>query len=128
MNNNNNQGQIVASRDILTSKIKRWVQLDSQLKLINEKTKLMREERNTLSNDICEELNKAGIANRKIILPDGDLKVYEKKDYSQLTFSFLEQHLGNIMTDPQQVSMVIDYLKQHREITITSDLKRNYTH
>jgi hypothetical protein len=122
-----NNGQLVVSRENITAKIKRWVQLDTQLKMINEKTKLMREERNTLSGEICDDLKKSGIDKRKIILPDGDLKVYEKKDYSQLTFSFLEHHLGDIITDPQQVSMVIDYLKQRREITITTDLKRNYT-
>ncbi len=120
-------GQLVVSRENITTKIKRWVQLDTQLKMINEKTKLMREERNTLSSEICDDLKKTGIDKRKILLPDGDLKVYEKKDYSQLTFSFLEHHLGDIITDPQQVSMVIDYLKQRRIITITTDLKRNYT-
>ena len=65
----------VASRGDLTTNIKRWVQLDSQLKLINERTKLMRDERSNLSNEICKGLDSAGIANRKIILHDVYLKV-----------------------------------------------------
>jgi len=73
-----NNGQLVVSRENITAKIKRWVQLDTQLKMINEKTKLMREERNTLTSEICDDLEKSGIDKRKIILPDGDLKVYEK--------------------------------------------------
>jgi|TARA_B100001173_G_C16029677_1_gene566035 hypothetical protein len=116
----------VISRETLTNKIKRWVQLDTQLKVINERTKLMRDERGRLSGEICMDLNSAGISKQKIILPDGDLKVYEKKDYSPLTFGFLEQHLGTIMSDPQQVSYVIDYLKQKREIKCSNDLKRTY--
>ena len=68
----------------------------------------------------------AGNAHRKIMIHDGNLKMYEKKDYSPLTFSFLEQHLGKIMTDPQQVEFVIQYLKEQREIKTTSDIKRNY--
>ena len=116
----------VISRETLTNKIKRWVQLDTQLKVINERTKLMRDERGRLSGEICMELNSAGISKQKIMLPDGDLKVYEKKDYSPLTFGFLEQHLGIIMSDPQQVSYVIDYLKQKREIKCSNDLKRTY--
>ena len=55
-----------------------------------------------------------------------DAKVYEKKEYSPLTFSFLEQHLGKIMTDPQQVNYVIQYLKEQREIKTSNDLKRSY--
>jgi len=116
----------VISRETLTNKIKRWVQLDTQLKVINERTKLMRDERGRLSGEICMDLNSAGISKQKIILPDSDLKVYEKKDYSPLTFGFLEQHLGIIMSDPQQVSYVIDYLKQKREIKCSNDLKRTY--
>lgn len=116
----------VISRETLTNKIKRWVQLDTQLKVINERTKLMRDERGRLSGEICMDLNSAGISKQKIILPDSDLKVYEKKDYSPLTFGFLEQHLGTIMSDPQQVSYVIDYLKQKREIKCSNDLKRTY--
>jgi hypothetical protein len=119
--------QQIVSRDVLTCKIKRWVQLDSQLKLINERTKTMRDERGRLSEEICNDLERAGISKRKIILPDGDLKVYERKDYSALTFGFLEQHLGKIMSDPQQVSFVIDYLKQQREVKSSNDLKRTYT-
>ncbi len=116
----------VISRETLTNKIKRWVQLDTQLKVINERTKLMRDERGRLSGEICMDLNSAGISKQKIMLPDGDLKVYEKKDYSPLTFGFLEQHLGTIMSDPQQVSYVIDYLKQKRERKCSNDLKRTY--
>lgn len=116
----------IVSKDVLTGKIKRWVQLDSQLKLINERTKTMRDERGNLSHEICNDLERAGISKRKIILPDGDLKVYEKKEYSALTFGFLEQHLGKIMSDPQQVSFVIDYLKQQREVKSSNDLKRSY--
>lgn len=119
--------QQIVSRDVLTCKIKRWVQLDSQLKLINERTKTMRDERGRLSEEICNDLERAGISKRKILLPDGDLKVYERKDYSALTFGFLEQHLGKIMSDPQQVSFVIDYLKQQREVKSSNDLKRTYT-
>ena len=44
--------QLVVKEDF-ASKVKRWVLLDSQLKLINEKTKVLREEKNELNNSIC---------------------------------------------------------------------------
>jgi len=124
---NSENEQLVVSRDNVTNKLKRWVQLDTQLKLINEKTKTMRDERARLSGEICIDMETAGISKRKIILPDGDIKIYEKKDYSQLTFGFLEQHLGKIMNDPQQVSFVINYLKEQREVKSSNDLKRTYS-
>ena len=113
-------------QDSFASNVKKWVLLDSQLKMANEKMKTLREEKNQLGNKICNHLQETGNSHRKIMIHDGDLKVYEKKEYSPLTFSFLEQHLGKIMTDPQQVNYVIQYLKEQREIKISNDLKRSY--
>ena len=109
-----------------TEQVKKWVLLDTQLKIVQEKVKKMRDEKNELGTNICNYLEKSGNAHRKIMIHDGNIKVYEKKDYSPLTFSFLEQHLGKIMTDPEQVDFVIQYLKEQRDVKISSDLKRNY--
>lgn len=117
--------QIVIKEDFAQN-VKRWVTIDTQLKMINEKTKLLREEKNNISYKICDQLDKSGNKNRKILIHDGDIKVHEKKEYSPLTFSFLEEHLGKIMNDPGQVDYVIEYLKQKRDIKITNDLKRSY--
>jgi hypothetical protein len=108
------------------SKVKRWVMLDTQLKMVHEKVKTMREERQQLSGEICTYLETHDMAHKKIGIHDGDLKIYEKKEYSPLTFSFLETHLATLMTDPTQVEFVIDYLKEHREIKTVQDLKRTY--
>ena len=117
--------QLVVKEDV-ASKVKRWVLLDSQLKMINEKTKILREEKNELNNSICEYLEKTGNSNKKITIHDGDLKLHEKKDYSPLTFTFLEEHLGKIITDPNQIENVIQYLKEQREIKVTNEIKRTY--
>lgn len=113
-------------KENFTEQVKKWVLLDTQLKMVHEKVKTMREEKNNLGTKICDHLEKSGNTHRKIMIHDGNLKMYEKKDYSPLTFSFLEQHLGKIMTDPEQVEFVIQYLKEQREIKTTSDIKRNY--
>ena len=121
----NSQEQVVVQEDFATQ-VRRWVLLDSQLKIINDKSKTIREEKHKLSSKICQHLENSGNAHRKIMIHDGDLKVYEKKDYSPLTFTFLEKHLGKIMTDAKQVEYVIQYLKEQREIKSTNDLKRSY--
>ena len=121
----NSEQQVVVQEDFATQ-VRRWVFLDSQLKIINDKSKTIREEKHKLSSKICQHLENSGNAHRKIMIHDGDLKVYEKKDYSPLTFTFLEKHLGKIMTDAKQVEYVIQYLKEQREIKSTNDLKRSY--
>ena len=122
----NTTEQSLQVQDQFVSKVKRWVLLDTQLKMVHEKVKTMREEKQHLSTEICEYLDKNNMAHKKIGIHDGDLKVYEKKDYSPLTFTFLETHLAALMTDPDQVDFVIDYLKEHREIKTVQDIKRSY--
>lgn len=119
------ENQLVV-QDSFVSYVQKWVLLDSQLKMANEKMKTLREEKSQLGHKICDHLQETGNSHRKIMIHDGDLKVYEKKEYSPLTFSFLEQHLGKIMTDPQQLNYVIQYLKEQREIKTSNDLKRSY--
>lgn len=116
----------ITVKDNFTEQVKKWVILDTQLKMVQDKVKHMREEKTQLAKNICHYLETSGNAHRKIMIHDGNLKVYEKKEYSPLTFSFLEQHLGKIMTDPQQVEFVIQYLKEQREVKTSSDLRRNY--
>ena len=123
---NNSQNNQLVLQDDFTSKVKRWVLLDSQLKIINEKAKSIREEKNDLNLAICDYLQKTGNSHRKIMIHDGDLKMHEKKDYSPLTFTFLEEHLGKIINDPNQIQDVIMYLKQKREIKIMNEIKRTY--
>ena len=113
-------------KDDFTTQVRRWVLLDSQLKMINDKTKALREEKQQLNTQICQHLENTGNAHRKIMIHDGNLKIHEKKEYSPLTFGFLEKHLGKIMTDPNQVEYVIQYLKEQREVKTTNDLKRSY--
>lgn len=122
----NNTEQSLQVQDPFVSKVKRWVILDTQLKMVQEKVKTMREERQHLSTEICDYLDKNNMAHKKIGIHDGDLRVYEKKEYSPLTFTFLETHLATLMTDPTQVDFVIDYLKDHREIKSVLDIKRTY--
>jgi len=116
----------ISLKEDFTEQVKKWVILDTQLKMVQEKVKVMREEKNILGTKICNHLEKSGNSHRKIMIHDGNLKMYEKKEYSPLTFSFLEQHLGKIMTDPEQVDFVIKYLKEQREIKTAHDIRRNY--
>ena len=50
--------------------------------------------------------------NKKIGITDGNLRIHEKKDYSPLTFTYLEKTLLDIIPDPEQVEYIIDYLKE----------------
>jgi hypothetical protein len=56
----------------------------------------------------------------------GQIQLVEKKDYSPLTFSYIEERLAEIIEDEDQVDFIINYLRDHREINVYSDLKIVY--
>lgn len=104
--------------------VKRWALIESQLKIVNEKTKKMREMKHELSEKICNYMSETN--NSKIKLSDGEIRLYDKKEYSPLTFGYIENKLANIISDKEQLEYVIQYLKENREITTSPEIKRTY--
>jgi uncharacterized protein YdcH (DUF465 family) len=104
--------------------VKRWALIDSQLKIVNEKTRKMRDMKNELSEKITKYMSEN--EHSKIKLSDGELRLYDKKEYSPLTFGYIEKTLAKIIQDHEQLDYVVKYLKENREITTISDIKRTY--
>jgi hypothetical protein len=109
----------------LPDKIKKWVVLDSQLKLIHEKTKTIRDMRNGLETEIIETLDERNMLHKKIGIGNGgELKIVEKKEYGALTYGYIEECLAKLIPDTDQVDFVIQYIKNNRPIKIVKEIKR----
>ena len=107
-------------------KVKKWVVMDSQLKIVNEKTKQLREMKSQLNHQICDFMNNHNLEKNKITISDGELRLHEKKEYSTITFGYIQRCLADLIKDDTQVEYIIQYLKDNREVTITSDIKLTY--
>lgn len=106
--------------------IQQWVAIDSQLKIIHEKTKTIRNKKNELLNNINEYVKHNDLKDTCIEISDGELRFYEKKEYSPLTYSYLEKCLGEIIPDKKHIDYIMQYLREHREIKTSQDIRRNY--
>jgi hypothetical protein len=116
----------IQSRQELIEKVQKWVVLDSQLKIVNEKTKQMREMKSQLNSQICDYMNARNMAQNTIAISDGELRIHEKKEYSSITFGYVERCLAELIKDKAQVNYIMQYLKDNREISTCSDIKRTY--
>jgi hypothetical protein len=105
----------------LTDKVRRWTILDTMLKRIQEKTKEMRVEKQELTETICQIMTENNLHRKKIAI-----RMYEKNDYTPLSYGYLEECLGEIIEDKNQVEYVLQYLKDHRETKTSFDLRRTY--
>ena len=107
----------------LINDVQRWVLADTQLKQLTEKTKQMREVKTAANANIMLYMKQTNY-NGNIKISDGELRIYEKKEYSPLTYSYIEKCLAKIIPDETHVEYIIQYLKENREVTTNQDIKR----
>jgi len=110
-------------KDFETS-VQKWCLVESQIKLVNEKLRIIRENKNELTEKICKYIDEKDLKDTRIEISDGVLKLYEKKEYPPLTYTYLEESLNKIISNKQQVEYIIKYLKENREIKKSLDLKK----
>ena len=107
----------------LINDVQRWVLADTQLKQLNDKIKQVREVKATANTNIMTYMKQTNY-NGNIKISDGELRIYEKKEYSLLTYSYIEKCLAKIIPDESHVEYIVQYLKDNREVTINQDIKR----
>jgi len=113
----------VVTKQQLVQEVQRWVIADTQLKETNDRTKALRDIKSEASSLITTYINNNNY-NSNIKISNGELRVYEKKEYTPLTFGYLEKRLAEIIPDNQHVEYIIKYLKENREVTTHRDIKR----
>jgi hypothetical protein len=106
------------------NQIQQWVQIDNQLKQINEKTKELREHRNALEKNITTYASSNNLSNATVQINDGKLKFASSKVPEPLTFKYLEKTLTEIIKNENQVKLIMEHIKQKREIKIVPEIKR----
>jgi hypothetical protein len=114
------------NKETLLKNVREWINIDNQLKYISEKAKPLRETKTELSREITNYYKINNLEGKKINFSGGSLNLYEKKEYSALTYSYIEKCLGDIITDKKDIDYIINYLKEHREIKSVTDIRRSY--
>lgn len=127
-NTNLTEKQQIIIKANLIENIKKWILLDTNMKMVNEKIKQIRVMKNEITEEICncmlKQTNSTNLKNQNIKFNDGELRFYEKKEYSPLTFSYIQDCLENILEDESQIEFILDYLRDNRDITTSIDIKR----
>lgn len=108
----------------LSQDISNYIRLDDEIQSFQEKLRELKESKSKLHDKITENMIKQNIDNKTISIGSSKLSIIEKKQYSSLTFSYLEDTLSKIIPDQNQVSYVIKYLKENRSIKTHKEIKR----
>lgn len=104
--------------------IKRWVQLDNQIKIYNDKIKQLRDEKSKITDELIGQAEENNYINSVIQITDGRLKFNTSKVQPPLTFKYIEEILGNTIKDPNAIETIIKRLKDNRETKYVQEIKR----
>jgi len=106
------------------NQIQQWVSLDNQIKQINEKTKELRDKRNSLEQNITNYASTNNLSGSVINISDGKLKIGSSIVHEPLTFKYLEKTLGEVIKNENQVKLIMEHIKQKRAVKIIPEIKR----
>ncbi len=113
----------IRSREEFVDAIRQWVILDKQMQVVNEKSREIRGKRTAMGDRLCEFMEDQNIADKPIkVKNEGEIHCIERKKYSPLTFSYIEERLAEIIEDDDQVDYIMNYLRERREISIHLEL------
>ena len=110
----------------LDKTIKTWVDLDNELKRLNERAKDIRTRKNDVEDKIMTYVEDNNMSNSIVNITDGKIKFSETKQTAPITLGFLEKCLGEVIANQGQVKQIVDYIKSKREIKMVPEIKRYY--
>jgi hypothetical protein len=106
--------------------IQKWVSLDNQIKMLNDKLKELREYRNDTSNNILKHVDTENLGNATVKISDGKLKFASIRQTQPLTLKYVHECLNKCIGKQEQVDAIMKYIKESREIKFIPDIKRTY--
>lgn len=105
--------------------IKKWVATDNQLRILNARTKEAREHRQLLTQQLHQYVEDNNLDYPSIEISDGELILCEKREYSSLTFSYIDQCLSKLIKEPAHVERIMSALRENRECYLVPDIRRS---
>jgi nitrogen regulatory protein PII len=117
---------VTTTTNNLEKTIQNWVELDNELKKINEKAKDIRTRKNDIEDKLMTYVEDNNMNNSVVNITDGKIKFCETKQTSPLTLGFLEKCLSEVIANQSQVKQIVDYIKSKRETKMVPEIKRYY--
>jgi hypothetical protein len=106
--------------------IQKWVTLDNQIRSVNDKIKVLREEKNKVENSILRHIETNKMQNAVVSISDGKLKFTNSKQTSPITLGHVEECLSKCIANKEHVEKIMNYIKSTRPSKYVGDIKRSY--
>jgi len=106
--------------------IKNWVSLDNQIKQLNNRLKELKTNKNNEENLIFDYVKTNNLNNAIVKITDGKLRFGTVKQTAPITLKLVNDCLAKFIQNQEQRDIIINDIKQSRDVKYTSDIKRSY--
>jgi hypothetical protein len=110
----------------LEENIKKWVSIDNQMKLLTDKTKELRETKNSTEQVILDYIEENKMNNSIVNISDGRLRFVTNKQTAPLTLKYVEDCLHKCIKKEEDIEQIMKCIKDSRDIRYIPDIKRTY--
>tara|TARA_B110000902_G_scaffold222376_1_gene258509 strand:+ start:1252 stop:1617 length:366 start_codon:yes stop_codon:yes gene_type:complete len=114
----------------ISTEVVKWVKYDDKIKEYNDKCKLLKDEKDKISqvilNSIDPELNKNELPKYSIEAMNARLSCQETNNYEGLTNKFLCECFREYFDSEEKSKELLLFIKNKRQVTKKKILKREY--
>jgi hypothetical protein len=114
---------LVPNTQTFSQKMQEWNRLRTQISFLQEELKPLKERQQELSTEMRQIMREKDRLNLVIDLPDGFVRVQSRKEYSGMTFQYINQCMETLIPDEEQRQYVLQYLKDNRTVREVEELK-----
>jgi hypothetical protein len=104
--------------------IKKWVSIDDEIRSLSETLKQKRHKRNEILSSIIDYKSRNGLDGKTIKYNDETIRFSNTRQYQGITYNFIKTCLDELLEDKEQISLIIEYIKNKRQYKTIEDLKR----
>jgi len=106
--------------------IQNWIIYDNKIKQLNGELNQLRNSRKDLGTSILQHVTTERLDNATVNISDGNLRFINTKNYTPLTYKYLQTCLMDYFKNDKIVSEFILYMKENRNDQYNLDIKRSY--
>jgi len=106
--------------------IKEWVEIDNEIRLLNDKVKSLRSRRKNITTNINEYVSTNKLENAIVNISDGRIRFVQSKQIQPLTFTLIQKCLLECIEDTNKVGEIMNHIKKSREYKFSPDIKRTF--
>lgn len=110
----------------LQENIKIWIELDNNIKELNQKIKVLREKKNSYNENIINHVISNNLDKAIIKTRDSNLKFIDFNYSQPITLKYLEECFIKFFNNEEKAKNLLLFIKENRNIKTTKEIKRTY--